>query len=49
VLGVRFQANSFNERSQEVIESKADRFIANCKSQEVYENEGVVFVKPRGC
>jgi hypothetical protein len=39
---------SFNERSQEVIENKADRFIADCKSQEVHENKGVIFVKPRG-
>jgi hypothetical protein len=37
------------ERSQEVIENKRDRFITDCESQEVYENKGVIFVKPRGC
>jgi hypothetical protein len=29
----------FTERSQEVIENKGDRFIANRKSQEVFENK----------
>jgi hypothetical protein len=42
------RAKYFNERSQEVIENKADRLIANCKSQEVYENKDLIFVKPRG-
>jgi hypothetical protein len=43
-----FRSKKFNERSQEVIENKRDRFLQNMESQEVYENKGVVFVKPRG-
>ena len=46
VVGSSLMAK-FNERSQEVIENKRDRFIANCKSQEVYENKGVNFCKAK--
>ena len=45
----RLQEFNFNERSQEVIENKGDRFWARLQSQEVSENKGVIFVKPRGC
>jgi hypothetical protein len=38
-LGDKQSDENFNERSQEVIENKGDRFIANCKSQEVSENK----------
>jgi hypothetical protein len=43
-----FPQTKNNERSQEVIENKGDRFIANCKSQQVYENKGFISVKPTG-
>jgi hypothetical protein len=36
------------ERSQEVIESKRDHFLDLHQSQEVLENTGFIFVKPRG-
>jgi hypothetical protein len=37
-----------SERSQEVIESKGKCFSHRLQSQEVSENKGVIFVKPRG-
>jgi hypothetical protein len=39
--------SKFNERSQEVIENKGDRFIANCYSQEVYESKAVILCKAK--
>jgi hypothetical protein len=35
------------ERSQEVIENKGDHFIANCNSQEVFENKWVISCKAK--
>ena len=37
------------ERSQEVVENKGKCFFRSVQTQEVYENTGVIFVKPRGC
>jgi hypothetical protein len=37
------------ERSQEITENKGEHFSHRVESQEVYENRGLIFVKPRGC
>jgi hypothetical protein len=46
--GLGFCDQDFYERSQELIENKGQHFCGKMQTQEVHENTGLIFVKPRG-